>query len=260
VTGFDQTTVTFDPSDQTSANVELDASWSSLRGVHGGYLSALTVRAAEAHLDGRPVRTVSVSFLRPAAVGAATLTVEPVRLGRSLSTIDVTVTQRQRRIAVARITASASVDGEHWDTAARLPLPPREGCVWVEPPPDVRHFEHADALLDPAHLPFSHGPRARVAGYVRPRNASHLDAAWLTTILDWFPPSPFTRHDPPTGGVSVDYVVHVHRTVDHLGETDWLAGTFHADVSNGGLTLEHGALYDPAGRVLAESFHTRWTG
>jgi acyl-CoA thioesterase len=220
VTGFDQTTVTFDPSDQTSANVELDASWSSLRGVHGGYLSALTVRAAEAHLDGRPVRTVSVSFLRPAAVGAATLTVEPVRLGRSLSTIDVTVTQRQRRIAVARITASASVDGEHWDTAARLPLPPREGCVWVEPPPDVRHFEHAD----------------------------------------WFPPSPFTRHDPPTGGVSVDYVVHVHRTVDHLGETDWLAGTFHADVSNGGLTLEHGALYDPAGRVLAESFHTRWTG
>ncbi len=79
-------------------------------------------------------------------------------------------------------------------------------------------------------------------------------------ILDWFPPSPFTRVDPPTGGVSIDYTVHLHRTLPPLRAGEWLGGRFRADVSEGGIALEHGTILDPDGRILAESFHTRWTG
>ena len=67
-------------------------------------------------------------------------------------------------------------------------------------------------------------------------------------ILDWFPPSPFTRVDPPTGGVSIDYTVHLHRTLPPLRDGEWLGGHFRADVSEGGIALEHGTILDPDGR------------
>ena len=83
--------------------------------------------------------------------------------------------------------------------------------------------------------------------------------AWLAMILDWFPPCSFVMHDPPTGGVSVDYTVHLHRTLDRLASDEWLAARFEAPISQGGLALEHGIVVGPAGEALAESFHSRWT-
>ena len=56
-------------------SVRLDPGWSSLVGVHGGYLCAIAVHAAESLAPGRTVRTLSTSFLRTAQVGTATLTV-----------------------------------------------------------------------------------------------------------------------------------------------------------------------------------------
>lgn len=44
-----------------------------------------------------------------------------------------------------------------------------------------------------------------------------------------------------------------------LGDGEWLGGIFRADISAGGIALEKGMLADPSGRILAESFHTRWT-
>jgi acyl-CoA thioesterase len=61
--------------------------------------------------------------------------------------------------------------------------------------------------------------------------------------------------------VSVDYTVHIHRTpVDVVSDDDWLAVSLRSDISAGGLALEHGAIAAPDGTLLAESFHTRWTG
>ena len=66
---------------------DLDASWASLRGVHGGYCSALLVRAAEATFPDRAVRTVAASFLRPTEVGPAEIDLDIVRAGRSVTLV-----------------------------------------------------------------------------------------------------------------------------------------------------------------------------
>lgn len=239
--------------------IDLDPSWSSLIGIHGGYMAAVSTRAVELVAERRSVRTVTTSFLRPGRVGSAEVAVETVRNGRSLSTFAVTLSQEGRTLVTSRITAVVPVDGESWETPSPVVLPARADCAPLVPPEGVRHFEQATAVLDPAFTPFGHGPVARVRGYVRPVEARPIDTAWLVMILDWFPPSPFTRNDPPTGGVSIDYTVHVHRTVDALPDDDWLTGSFQADQSTDGLALEHGTIRDPEGRALAESFHTRWT-
>jgi len=249
----------FDPMTPTTFDIELDPSWSSLRGTHGGYLASLAVRAAERVTDGRSVRTVTTSFLRPGHSGPAELTIMPERLGRSLSTHVATITQDGRGVATSRVTTMVVVDGIEWDAPEPERIAAVPECVPLDPPEGVRHFAHATAVLDPTHLPFTHGPLARVAGHVRPLEPRPIDAAWLTMILDWFPPSPFSHVDPPTGGVSVDYTVHLHRTLDRLRDGEWLTGAFRADVSSNSMALEKGVIRDATGHVLAESFHTRWS-
>lgn len=242
--------------------VQLDPAWTSLVGIHGGYLASLAVRAVErvAAPTGHAVRTVATSFLRAGRPGPATVEVAAVREGRSVSSYTASIVQEGRLLNSSRITLVARRAGEEWETSTVSALPPIEACVPPQPPDGIRHFEHAVARIDPAHEPFSGRDEARIGGYVRPVEARPIDAAWLVMLADWFPPVAFTRVMPPTGGISVDLVVHVHRTLDGLGADEWLSGSFAAAISHDSLALETGEIRDPAGRVIAESFHTRYTG
>lgn len=239
---------------------ELSPAWLSATGVHGGYQVAIAVRAGLAHTPGRRLRSLSTGFLRPGQPGPATFSVSEIRSGRSFTTLLVDETQDDRLLSTTRLTLTADVDGASWHTPGPPALVPFEDTVPLDPPPGILHFDHATAVLDPTHRPFSDGPLARVGGYVRPLEPRPIDAPWLAMILDWFPPSPFTRGNPPVGAVSVDYSIHLHRTLDHLADDQWLAGEFSAEVSAGALALERGRLHGPDGSLVAESFHTRWTG
>ena len=236
-----------------------DADWSALRGVHGGYQTAVAVRAAEAMAPGRTVRTVTASFLRPGSVGPAVLDVSVVRSTRTFTTAIVRVTQDDRPVLSVRTTATEPVAGHEWSTAARDRPAPFDMAVTFTPPPPVGHFRQAELRLDPGTIPTGDATEARIAGYVRPNVGRRLDTAWLVMAGDWLPPSPFRRVQIPVGGVSVDYTVHVHGAVT-LGPDEWLAAVFETPNSTSGLALEHGTLSTMDGRVVAETFHTRWTG
>jgi acyl-CoA thioesterase len=241
-------------------------------------MAAIAVRFAEAHLAGRHVRTVFTSFLRPGVVGPASLSLTTLRASRGLTTHEVALSQDERVVTRTRITATTAAPdlgharegGTDWDDAVAPELAALEQCVALAPPPGVKHFDQAIAVLDPSDVPFAKGPLARVRGYVRPLEDGPIDAAWLTMMLDWFPPSPFSRYEAPVGGVSVDFAAHVHSTLPRLPDGLWLVVDFQADVSKGDLALERGRIFAPpawwgatssrrAGHLLAESFHTRWT-
>lgn len=244
--------------------ITLSEEWSSMFGAHGGYVTAVAVRAVQARLaqtGEQRVRTVCTNYFRPAATGDAVLSLRTLRSGRSLSTFEVTLEQGGRTATSTRITAGAPVAGTAWDHAAPLPVPSSTDCITVPGPPGVRHLDHAVGVLDPAHLPLTRSDLAVLQGHIRPAEARPIDEAWLVMVLDYFPPAAWTKVDPPAGGVSVDYTVHIHRTHDRaLADDEWLAVQFRSDVSTGGLTLEHGSIAGPDGQLLAESFHTRWTG
>ena len=86
-----------------------------------------------------------------------------------------------------------------------------------------------------------------------------IDAAWLVMATDCFPPPAFARVEPPTGGMSIDLTVHVHRSGLDLGDDGWLAGSFEIHDSTGGLAVERGRITQLDGTVVAESFQTRLT-
>lgn len=242
--------------------VDLPEEWLSLVGIHGGYLTSLAVRGAEAIVSDREVRTLTTSFLRAAQPGPARLDVTEDRRGRSVSTVNATLVQGDRPIIVTRLTMLGPQTGIEWQRGAPIPVPPIAECVPIEPPPGqaVRrtHFDRAQGLLDPSSIPFTDGPQAMVRGYVRPLEPRPVDAAWLAMAVDWFPPPAFVSLDPPTGGISVDLTTHVHRTVPDLGD-DWLAASFEIVTSSGGLATEHGRIATTDGVLIAESMQTRWT-
>ena len=238
--------------------VELDPSWSSLVGIHGGYLAAIAIKAAE-RVAARPIRTVTTTFLRPGSIGAATVDVEVVRRGRSITNLTVTLSQSSKTVLISQVVAAEVVESTSWERFTPPDLSDFAECVPITPPEGIRHFDHARAVLDPRTIPFTHGPVARVAGFVQPSQPRPIDAAWLGMALDWFPPAAFTRIDPPAGGISITYTVHIHGTHEGLAADEWLGGEFDVDVSADGIALEKGRITDPTGRVLAESFHTRLT-
>ncbi|MEN9644989.1 MAG: hypothetical protein RL238_1658 [Actinomycetota bacterium] len=256
---FDRTTTLTPIAGRSGAfSVELDAGWSSLVGVHGGYMCALAVKGAEAVAGDRTVRTLTTSFLRTGAVGEAVISVRELRRGRSMSTVVVDLEQDDRMLLTSRLTLLVPRTGVEWSAPVPPDLPPVDECVRMEPE-RVAHFQRVDALLDPAHRPFSGGDRAMVQGYLRPLEGRHVDAAWLAMASDWFPPPAFVRLTPPTGGVSVDLTTHVHQPELELGDDEWLCARFEIRTSTNGLAVEHGSITTSDGSPVAESFQTRLT-
>jgi len=258
VSDFDRTTALQPTSRPGEFAAELDAGWSSLVGIHGGYMCALAVRGAEALAVDRKVRTLTTSFLRTGAVGPATLVVREVRRGRSMSTMIADLVQDDRVLLTSRLTLLQRRAGIEWSTPLDLGLPPRQDCVRMDEG-RVSHFQRADGLLDPASLPFSGGDRAMVRGDLRPLDGDRVDSAWLAMATDWFPPPAFVRLEPPTGGVSIDLTTHIHRPEVTLGHDEWLVGSFKVETSSAGLAVERGVLATTDGTLVAESFQTRLT-
>jgi acyl-CoA thioesterase len=259
VTDFDRTTALIPREGRPGEFlVDLDGGWSSLVGVHGGYLCALAVRGAESLAPDRFVRTMSTSFLRSGRVGPAVLSVRELRRGRSITTMVAEVGQDDQILIVSRMTLMTARSGLEWSERRPLDLPPPEDCVPFSPPAHVVSLERVELRFDPHRMPFD-GQRAHVGGYVRPLEARPIDAAWLVMATDCFPPPAFTRAEPPTGGVSIDLTVHIHRSGFALGDDGWLAGCFEIDDSTGGIAVERVRITLMDGTVVAESFHTRLT-
>ena len=259
VTDFDRTTTVVPIEACPGAfSVDLDGGWSSLVGVHGGYMCAVAVRGAEAMSPGRVVRTMSTSFLRTGRVGPAVLSVREVRRGRSITTMAAELVQDDRILIVSRLTLMTARSGLEWRELRPVDLPPPADCVAFSPPAQVVNFGRIELRFDPERMPFT-GDRAHLGGYVRPLEPRPVDAAWLVMAVDCFPPPAFARAEPPTGGMSIDLTVHIHRSGFTLQDDAWLAGSCEIDDSTGGLATEHGRITQPDGTVVAESFQTRLT-
>ena len=150
VTDFDRTTAVVPVETRPGEfHVELDGGWSSLVGMHGGYMSALTVRAAESLAPDRVVRTTSTSFLRSGRVGPAALSIREVRRGRSMSTMVAELVQDDQILIVTRLTLMTARAGIDWSEPRPLDLPPPEDCVPFSPPAHVVSFGRFELRFDP---------------------------------------------------------------------------------------------------------------
>jgi len=239
-----------------SFTCDIRPDWWVVAGPNGGYLAAMLVRALEDHLsDGqiRPLRSLTIHYLRAPREGAARIFVEVERAGRSVSFVSVRLEQGDRVCALGR--AVLALDRDGFKLAAASPpgvpgpdeveaIPDSDGA-----PPFGRQFEFRPALGFP---PFSGASEALTGGWIRLRERGrHLDAALLAALCDSWYPAVFATTREPLAVPTLDLTVHLRAPLPR--PDDWVLGVYRTLAARDGTLDEDATLWSRDGELLAQA-------
>ncbi len=266
---FDEA-VGLDPLGGGGYAARLDAGWSIGGAINGGLLMALGARALGLALAAAgggdaahdaPI-ALSAYFLSASTDGPATVTTEPVRVGRTLSTGQASIAQTVAGRQVERMRALGSFGDLRSRSEPVLRsrpapvMPPPERCVTGSDAPEsfrtgVPILARLDLRLDPSTAGWAVGRpsrEGRMRGWVRFADGRPVDALSLLFFLDAMPPVAFDlglMGWAPT----LEFSGHV-RAVPVDG---WLLVELSTETVSGGLLEEDAAIWDESGRLVAQS-------
>jgi acyl-CoA thioesterase len=239
--------------------------WRIGNGVNGGVIMCLATNALEQRLDlegahGDPL-AFSGYFLTPSGPGPVEATTEVLRVGRTMSTGQVSVSQpgpdgalveRMRALAsFGNLDASATV----LQTAPPPDLPPPEECVSSTEAPEFLSaaslLERIEIRLDPATAGWLEGRpsgRGEMRGWLRLRDGREPDPVMLLFALDALPPVAFNL------GIlgwapTLEFTGHVRGRP----APGWLRVSLSSQNITGGLMEEDAMVWDSEGRFVAQS-------
>lgn len=231
--------------------------WDIVGNTNGGYLLSIVANAM-VHATGRPDPiSVTAHYLAPAGAGEASVEVSLVREGRRFSTargaLSSEGTQRLQVLGTFGDLDRAPAAPELvLGTPPELPEP--EKCLRIEPgegfpPPFTRQVE---MRLHPDDARFLEGARSgtpTIRGWLRLPDGEPVGTLALLTLLDSFPPTVFNVDLPIAWTPTLELTAHVRaRPVP-----GWLAGEFRTRFVSGGFLEVDGELWDPSGRLVAQS-------
>ena len=243
----------------------LDPSWTIVRGPNGGYLAAILVRAMEAAVDEptRPLRSLTVHYLRPPASGDAAIDVTIERSGRTLSTVTARMSQGDRLQLLATAAFAEAREGPSLHHATMPEVPPPEACPAREGPSPIPFHQHFEQRVAIGPTSFE-APRTREActgGWIRLRDGHGLDPALAVLYADAWPPAVFASGELPgaqRGVPTVDLTVHLRAPLPAgVGPDDFVLVVFRTREVADGYLEEDGEIWSRDGRLLA---HARQLG
>ena len=235
-------------------------------GPNGGYIAAILAKAAAATIDdaGRPLRSLTIHFLRPPQEGEAEVETVIERAGRTVTTVSVRLIQNGKLQAIATAAHAVPRDMEGFVHAVMPDVPPPSECAprireTVEGGPTLH--ERYDQRFTIGPTPFSDEPRtreARTGGWIRLAETRPWDAAEIAAISDAWPPAVFATSDmPPTaGGVpTVDLTVHLLEpaALAALPDDAFVLVDFTTRAVQGGYLEEDGEIWSEDGVLLAQA-------
>ena len=229
---------------------DIDPTWWVIAGPNGGYLAAIAVRALQSRFDTteRPLRSLTLQYLRAPEPGPAEVEVVPEREGRSVTFARLRLIQDGRPCALGMAVLARSGDSIELDTAVAPKAPPPESVepmpVVEQTPPFAGHFDFRP-VLSPAP------GEALAGGWLRLREDHELDAPLVTALCDsWFP-AIFSVAHRPMAVPTLDLTVYLRRPLPRPG--DWVLGRYTTRLAGEGLLEEDAELFTPDGLLLAQS-------
>lgn len=174
-----------------------DENWTIAGKPNGGYLFAMTARAAAEVAPHKDVLAASAHYLRPPSPGRVEVAAQVLRSGRSAAQVRATLSQDGKTCVEALITlgTAAQEDKPLWTEGA----PPAAGAsyensVHFHPLPPFRPpiFDQIEIRLDPATAGFVDGNpagRGELRGWLALPDGEDFDSVSLLYALDAFPPA-----------------------------------------------------------------------
>lgn len=224
--------------------------WWVVGGPNGGYLAAIVARALEVAADGggRPLRSLTVHYLRAPSAGTARVEVDLERQGRSVTFASARLVQDERTCLLALGVLADSRDGFELERATPPAVAAPEELADApdrpDPPPVARRLRYRP-------VPMGGAGEALTGGWLRLRRALPLDAPLLVAFCDFWLPAAFMVTREPIPVPTLELTVHL-RARSPLG-SDWILGRFVTETAREGLLEEDGALWSRDGTLLAQS-------
>jgi acyl-CoA thioesterase len=256
--GFvDTTTVT--PAGPDNWTARIPGEWGQGRAVFGGVITGVALRALGGLVSAeRPLRSVLVDFVGPAAAGEIRVEARVLRSGRSLTQCEARVLQGDAVVAVLLAAyGGPRRTGITWPAPVRGAVPSPDGLPGFPYMPGVTpaFTQHFDYRWATHRLPFSGSDRPEIQGFVRPTGGREaVDAAMLLALIDAWPAPVLSMAQGLAPASTVTWMVDVVGPLDPAAEDDrfwWFEGA--ATAAGDGYGDVHGRIFDPDGRLIATS-------
>ncbi|MDM3886781.1 thioesterase family protein [Pseudomonas sp. BCRC 81390] len=244
--------------------VSIPPSWAQGRAVFGGLMAALVYETMRRKLtDGRPVRSLAISFVAPAAADMPIrFEAEVLREGKAVSTLlgravqdgqVVTLVQGNfgtGRPSVVNVPALPAMDMKALEDSAPE-LPHIKGIT-----PDF--MQHVALRWAIGGLPFSGNPSRHMGGWVRLRGVAEapVSEAHLLALVDAWPPSlmPFLKQ--PAAGSTLTWTIEFVQPTPQLSTLDWCRYCVETEYARDGYGHAAATLWTAQGELLALSRQT----
>jgi len=191
-----------EPDERVTFDIEVPDGWQQGAGAFGGYVLGVIVRAIEACVPDRALRSLTAEIPSPVKPGAGRVVVEVLRAGQSVTVIAARLMQSGGLAAhaVAVLGSARKLEG----ATDYVELAPPQVKSWQEIPAIpvemrmlpafARHFEFRLA----EGLPFQGAPKAGATGWIRMRDPGPVkDAALVVAHVDAWWPAEFARFHAP---------------------------------------------------------------
>ena len=237
----------------------VDKRWWVVRGPHGGYLSAIALRALMETLDDpdRPVRSFTTHFTAAPKEGPIRIATKIERAGRNMTFITARTTQDDQPVMLSLAAFSGPWEGFEFDDAPvpDVPCPDEAFPVPIEGeniPAFLGNFDMRWAIGDP---PFSGSSEAVLGGWMRLREPEVVDAPLMATFLDAWAPVVFPRSKDPIVAPTIDLTMHFRSAlpIERAQSEDFYLGRFSSVLGRDGFFEEDGTIWGPDGKLLAQS-------
>ena len=258
MTDFVQTTAVRELGDGVFS-AEVDERWWVVRGPHGGYLSAIILRALlglQPDQD-RHIRSFTTHFLAAPHAGPMEIRTSIQRTGKSMTFLSARAVQEDRPIAMALAAFSVPWPGLEFDDnpAPEVPGPDEGFPVPTEGGGIPKFLGNFDMRWIFGERPFSGADEAVVGGWFRLREPEVADAPVMACLLDAWAPAVFPRAKQLVVAPTIDLTMHFRSPLplEGAGAEDFYLGRFKSTLARDGFFEEDGEVWSKDGVLIAQS-------
>jgi acyl-CoA thioesterase len=236
----------------------LPEDWGGMPGVNGGFMLALCTRALARALPFPDPLVVSGFFLRPGSPGAALVSTEVIRSGKTTAFGEAALWRDGKQVLrttaaftdLEQAAARPGSPGLAFSAGAAPDLPPPEECFGFEPGAvrGVSIASHFDYRIPsaPGWLTGQPSGDPRYEFWMRFRDGRPADLLALPLIVDAAPPAALELGIAST---TVELTVHLRARP----ASGWLACRAWTSYAGGGYHEEDVEVWDSAGTLVAQA-------